>query len=104
VRFGLIGRRVLDYVDRFAPFDVYNDFYDLMDLLMEYGPYPEDQPSLGILPLQDPRRPNGFTAPFVAGLVSYQVMRDHPVIKLVDAFWLDEQGDEDDPTGSDFAF
>lgn len=40
--------------------------------------------------LQDSRTPNGFTAPFDAGLLAYQVMRDQPVVALVDVFWIDE--------------
>jgi hypothetical protein len=101
-RYWLIGRPVLDYVDRFAPDSVYHQFYDLIEALMEFGPYPEDQPGLGILPLQDPGKPNGFTAPFDRGLLAYQVMLDQPAIKLVDVFWLTD--DEADTTGADYAF
>lgn len=102
MRYGVIGRKVLDYVDSFASDDVYEEFYDLLEVLMEYGPYPADNPALGIMEERDPRRPNGFTVPFDAGLLAYQVMLDYPVIKLVDAFWLTEG--EEDPTGSDYAF
>jgi hypothetical protein len=56
---------------------------------------------LRIMEEQGPRRPNGFTAPIDAGLVAYQVMLDHPVIRLVDVFWLDE--DQDGQRGIDYA-
>lgn len=41
-----------------------------------------------ILPLQDPTRPNGYTASFGDGLVLYQVMKDQPLVKLIDVLWL----------------
>ena len=31
-----------------------------------------------------------FTAPFDAGLLIYQVMKDFPLIVLIDVFWIDE--------------
>jgi hypothetical protein len=54
--------------------------------------------------LQDPSKPNGFTAPFDDGLLSYQVMRDFPVIKLADVFWVSPDADPEDPTGIDYGF
>lgn len=101
-QYRVIGQGVLDYVDRFAPDDVYDEFYNLLESLMEVGPYPDDQPARNILPLQEESTPNSFTAPFNQGLLAYQVMRDHPIIKLVDVFWLTD--DEEDPTGVDYAF
>ncbi len=100
--YDVICSGVLDYVDNFAPDDVYDEFYNLLESLMEDGPYHEDQPSRGILPLQDETKPNGFTAPFDAGLLAYQVMKDFPIIKCVDVFWI--IGEDDDPTGIDYAF
>ncbi|MDP9342163.1 MAG: hypothetical protein M3Q23_08700 [Actinomycetota bacterium] len=97
-QYWLIGQGVLDYIDRFAPDDVYDEFYDLIEVLMEFGPYPDDQPNLGILPLQDPDKPNAFTAPFGDGLLAYQVTLDQPAIKLVDVFWVGEG------EGIDYAF
>jgi len=97
----VVGPGVLDYVDAFAPDAVYDAFYDLVERLM-VGPYPDDAPDLGIMPFRDPAKPNGFTAPFDAGLLAYQVMRDQPVIKLVDVFWMAD--DDDDETGLDYAF
>lgn len=45
-------------------------------------------PHLSILPYQDPARPNAFTVEFEErALLLYQVMKDQPVIKLVDAVW-----------------
>lgn len=85
----IVGPAVLAHVDAFAPEEVYDEFYDLLELLVS-GPNPQDQPGTRILPLQDPTKPNGFTAPFDAGLVAYQIMRDQPVVVLVDVFWLDE--------------
>lgn len=100
-RYDVIGEGVLRHVDRFAPDDVYDAFYDLLEELM-VGPYPDDSPGLGILPVQDDTKPNGFTAPFDAGLLAYQVMRDMPVIKLVDVFWMKE-GDEE-ASGIEYGF
>lgn len=97
----VVGPGVLDYVDQFAPDDVYNAFYDLLESLI-LGPYADDDPTLGILPLRDPDKPNGFSAPFAGGgLVAYQVMLDQPVIKLIDVFWM---ADDDDETGWRYAF
>jgi hypothetical protein len=100
-RYEVIGEGVLDFVDNFAPDLVYDAFYDLLERLM-VGPYPDDDPDLGVLPLQDPTKPNGFTAPFDRGLVAYQVTVDIPAIRLVDVFWLDE--DDEDATGAGYAF
>lgn len=88
----IIGPGALDYVDGFAPNDVYNAFYDLIEAL-QVGPYPDDDLSSGVLELRDPSKPNGFSAPFNRGLVAYQVMLDQPVIKLVDVFWMDDDGE-----------
>lgn len=40
--------------------------------------------------MQGAHMPNAFTAPFDAGLLSYQVMRDFPPVVLIDVFWLDQ--------------
>jgi hypothetical protein len=98
-RWHIGGGKVLDYVDKHAPDEVYDAFYDLLDRLV-LGPYPDDDPSLGVLPLQDPYKPNGFTAPFDGGLVCYQVTEDIPTVKLVDVFWM-PRGDE---PGWEYAF
>jgi len=103
--FEVVGPGVLDYVDQFAPDPIYNAFYDLLEALV-LGPYADDDPALGILPLRDPNKPNGFTAPFGVsgeggGLLAYQVMLDQPVIKLVDVFWMT---DADDAEGGGYAF
>lgn len=90
-RYEVIGEGVLAHVDRFAPGPVFEEFYELIEALMRSGPYPQDQPHRGIQPLQDPGKPNGFTAPFDDGLLAYQVMRDLPVIRLVDAFWVEPE-------------
>lgn len=87
--FRVVGPKVLDYVDAFAPEHAFDEFYDLLELLTT-GPNPEDQPGAGLLPMQDPDMPNAFTAPFDAGLLSYQVMKDHPLVVLIDVFWIDE--------------
>jgi hypothetical protein len=96
----VVGSGVLDYVDRFAPDEVYELFYEKLEALMT-GPYPDDDYSLGIMELKDPTKPNGFTAPFNRGLVAYQVTKDFPLIKLVDVFWLDEE-DPDSDVGWDY--
>lgn len=85
----VVGERIYDMVDRDAPEDVWDEFYSTLETLSQDGPYPEDQPGMGVLTYQEPSRPNCFTIPFDHGLLLYQVMRDFPVIKLVDAFWGD---------------
>lgn len=54
-------------------------------------PY-NDPPStaLSILPYQDATRPNSFTVTIGGrALLVYQVMRDHPIIRLQDFLTLD---------------
>lgn len=101
-RYEVIGTPVLDHVDRYAPDEVYDEFYDLLEALMEFGPYPDDQLELNILPHQEPTKPNAFSAPFDKGLLFYQVMVDLPIIKLVDVFWFGE--DDEDLDGVGYAF
>ena len=87
----VVGKRVFDLVDRDAPDDVWDDFYITLERLSVDGPYPADQPSMGILPYQDYTKPNSFTVPMERGSIWYQVMRDFPVIKLIDAFWFEDE-------------
>ena len=86
----VVGDHVYDEIDRFASDDVRDEFYLLVEALSEDGGYPGDHPlSVAIQPVQDLNRPNSFSAPFDNGFLSYQVMKDQPVIKLVEAIWME---------------
>ncbi len=59
------------------------------------APYPGDDPTLGVLPLKESTMRNCFTVTFDpggegGGLIAYQVMVDYPVIRLLDALWLED--------------
>jgi hypothetical protein len=86
----IVGSRVYDLIDRDAPDDVWYEFYLTAETLAQEGPYPDDLPGMGVLVYQDPTKPNSFTIPFDHGLLVYQVMKDQPVVKLLDAFWADD--------------
>jgi hypothetical protein len=47
------------------------------------------------MPLKESTMPNCFTVPFDpgsdgGGLIVYQVMKDFPVVRLLDAVWIGE--------------
>jgi hypothetical protein len=92
--FQLTGIKVLEYVERFAEDDVLEAFYNVLERVLQ-APYPGDDPLIRVMPLKESTMPNCFTVPFDpgsdgGGLIVYQVMKDFPVVRLLDAVWIGE--------------
>jgi len=87
---------ILDEAAEMSP-NTRTSFFDCLEAIAT-EPDPEDDPE--VMPLRDPRYPGALTRPFDEGIVVYTGPHHVPplaLIELVDALWLDEDEEDEDP-------